>query len=207
MPTIFWDLLEFGKSVVLQWSNAVTAPLITFLWLCYERLTGRAVPMKVFLWILGVGLFAAFFGAWRDQWLQNRVGREAGSLAFVAPLLAGLTHHDNLVDAQVKITLRNIATSLLKYHVDNVSVEIESKQQEPVYLNRGGYVYAGQDSQYRLHPIKDIPSKEPLSGILEYRISYNFVGNKFVHHSRKKISFEFYFSGEGTFTFLEEHED
>jgi hypothetical protein len=48
-----------------------------------------------------------------------------------------------------------------------------------------------------------------MSGTLEYAITYGFVGSRLVHHSRKKMSFDLYYSQSlgGNYVTLDEYED
>src|SRR5205085_4904844 len=203
------DILTFLWAVANNWAGYSTGGLVVasiVLWFLWRD---KPMPRKLALWLALLFLLMAFYKAWHDQYIENEVGRSAGSLAFV--LLSGeLNQHGDLADPQLQINFKNLQPRLLKYHVDSLNLTIESHRMDQIFINRGGYIYAGQDGIYRLQYIKDVPlTSEPLKGILDYSITYNIVGSKVDHHTRKKISFELYFSPPlgGKFSTLDEYED
>lgn len=74
MANLFWDFCNFASAVICQWFNLVAAITGSAIWFFYERQTGKAVPMKVVYWVVGVCLFWAFFTAWRDQYQKAKGG-------------------------------------------------------------------------------------------------------------------------------------
>jgi hypothetical protein len=72
MPEYLWDLCSFCKDVISRWIELVTGGAVAFAWLLYCQLTGKNIAMTPFYWILGVTLFLACFGAWREQFLKTK---------------------------------------------------------------------------------------------------------------------------------------
>jgi hypothetical protein len=199
----------FMLSLIDHWVSWGTSSLLALITAILDRLCHWKLPKLVYGAFLAVGFFVACFLAWRHEYRENSIGREAGSLAFVQ-LGGDFNRHGRLADPQVEIVLKNLQPRLLKYQIDHMKLTIESREAPPIFANRGGYVYGGQLTTFRASTLKGLElSREPLSGVLEYSITYNFVGSKAIHHSRKKLAFDLYYSRalSGRYTTLDENED
>lgn len=71
--------------------------------------------------------FVSAFWAWRQQYRENQIGRDVGSLAFEG-LLFGANWHEELADLQVKIMFKNLKPRLLKYSMESYKFTMGSQQ-------------------------------------------------------------------------------
>lgn len=82
MPNYVADLLEFIRAVGERWPDLAIGGIIGFLWIGYEKLRNKSIPLKTFFVILGVSLFFATFGAWRER---SEKAKPVSLRAFVEP--------------------------------------------------------------------------------------------------------------------------
>jgi hypothetical protein len=203
------DITSFLWAVLNNWAGYSTGGLIVAAIALWAVWRNKPLPRRTALLLAVLFLFMAFYKAWHDQYVENAVSRETGSLAFVA-LGGELNRHADLADPQLDITFRNLQPRLIEYNVDDLSLEIGSQQQEQIFINRGGYIYAGLEGHYRLHYVQNVPiENDMLSGVLMYNITYHIVGSKVTHHSAKRIAFDLQCTPplSGKFSTLDEHED
>ena len=97
----------------------------------------------------------------------------------------------NNKEGQIRLELvfLNVRNVLITYHVDKLSALIESVSAADKFLNRGGFIYPLQPTTFRTSRIT-VPLKQPLSGTLEYVISYSVEGSSTVHHTSKSLKFD-----------------
>jgi hypothetical protein len=204
------DIITFLWDVANNWAGYSTGGLLVATLALWYSWRDKVMPRKIALVLAGGFLIIAIYKTWHDQYAENQVGRESGTVAFVG-LSGTFNQSSNMANPLLEIKLKSLQSRLIHYQMERLSLVIEGKQSEGDFANHGGYIYAGQEATFRLNEVKDVPlNKEPLSGILEYEITYSMVGSKVVHHSRKKIAFDlFYKSGFGSsrYSNLEEHED
>src|SRR5205809_2389975 len=69
MHSIWSDLLRFFVAFVSHWQGLVTGGAVTALIFTLERLTGKQLPKRTFVYIFVVTFaLVAFFMAWRDEY-------------------------------------------------------------------------------------------------------------------------------------------
>ena len=104
MPPLQWfyDLAYFAWVSLRQWSNLVGG-IPSLAWIVYCRSTGRDISVKEFWWFLGIFLFLAFFGAWREQYLKNKVDHLRGHIVQVG-LGEGLPYGGSWITVALRLT-------------------------------------------------------------------------------------------------------
>ena len=88
---------------------------------------------------------------------------------------------------QITIKLKNIQSRLIQCHVDEIRASIQGKTAPDNYLNKGGYIYSGQEISFVLPFIADTDILLEVTGEVEYRISYSVVGSTVKHTTAKKL--------------------
>lgn len=200
--------LLFLWRVLNNWAGYVTGGLLVGTLTIYAIWRDAQAPRAIMLGSSAVALLLAFFKAWDDQYRENQVGREKGSLVLTALnsdyFVDPATNKDNV---QLILVLKNLQPRLLEYNVDTFDLKVESMDSDSSYRNRGGFVYAGQSQDFRSPPVRGVDfQKVPLSGTLKYSISYGVVGGRSRHHTGKTLDFDLFTTGV-KYLLLEERED
>ncbi len=152
-------------------------------------------------------LFASFL-AWRDEHKENSASREPGSVSMLALETVFFTGTEKSTNGliQIGVVLHNNRDRLIEYAVEKFDLTVETTASQDNYANRGGYVYASASSTFRSPKIAlDNIYKVPISGRLEYIISYQVVGSKLKHQTSKILHFDV-FPGQVRHVMIEEHE-
>ncbi len=203
------DVFIFIRDVLNSWAGYLTGGLVVAFVALWFAWRDRQIPRAIALALAGLFLAMAFYSAWHDQYLENKVGREAGQLAFES-FSGELNRTGDFASPQLLVHFKSLSARLLKYHVESIGVEINGQVNQQIYLSRDGFVYAGRDATYRCDPVRNVPlTSEPLKGVLSYVISYSVVGSRSIHHTEKRIAFDLYFNEPlgGKFAIIEERED
>jgi len=178
------EFLTFLAAVLDHWVAWGTGSAIVLVMAVLDALHRWTPPRTLYVAFLALGLFISCYQAWRDQYRENIVAREVGSLAFVD--LGGDFNRDgHIANPQLQINLRNIRSGLIKYQMDSMKIAMESREVPPPAPNLGGYVYGGQTTTFRANTLMGLElSHEPISGTLEYALTYWFVGSKIILERR-----------------------
>ena len=117
MPEILGDIIEFARAVILQWSNLVTGGVIGLAWLCYQIFANRPIPFRVSISILLIGLCAAVFGAWREQYIKNK-GALSGEILSLVWNEANAPPGKTLLFLQARIVNNGLPTIVDSYELE-----------------------------------------------------------------------------------------
>jgi hypothetical protein len=154
-------------------------------------------------------LFVSSFLAWRDQYRENQVARDIGSLSLEAAsgtLFLGQDPHG----FGMQVFFRNRTDRLIDLHIDSFAFTLDGTQEKGKIINSGGYVYGNGLYTYTTGAIPVLSSTQvQFRGTIEYSFSYHAVGSKIVHHSKKAILYDCYVAppGRTTYQTLSEFED
>jgi hypothetical protein len=103
MSEVFLDFCRFCQAVFSRWVALLTGGIIAFGWLIYSQWTGGNVPMTAFYCIALVTLLFACFGAWREQYLKNKIENLRGQIMQVG-LGEGLPHGGAWITIILRLT-------------------------------------------------------------------------------------------------------
>ncbi len=211
----FDEIGAFTMALLNHYIAWGTGSLIVLLLFVAGLVKNWHIPNWVYIAFLLLGFLTSAFQAWQDQYKENEVGRMAGSL-YLNGLEIKKFRFDNqpITDKsgtiQVGLRFTNKQDRLIEYHVDKLSVTIDSMSADISRLpGRTVYAYPGSESIFRAPDIQKLPDvlKSPVEGEIDYSISYHVVGSKEVHHTSKNVSFSLYSSGDQSTSYRDEHED
>jgi len=173
-------ILQFIWCVLNNRAGYVTGGLLVGAVTFYFMWRDKPAPRNVMFVLCVFALLLAFYKAWDDQYRENQVGRDAGSL-FLAALngdvaINAATHKS---DVQLTLVLKNLQPRLVKYRMDTFDLELESTKPSAGFSNdSGGLLYAGQSWELRSPPILGMDmQKACMEGRLTYAMTYNVVGS------------------------------
>jgi len=144
MPEIFWDVIEFFRAVILQWSNVVTGGAIGLAWLCYQVFTNRPMPFGVSLSILLIGLCMAVFGAWHEQYVKNKRGL-AGEILSLVWNEANAPPGKTLLFLQARIVNNGPPTIVDRYELQAILADGTKLTGDSLYVREGVELQAGSE--------------------------------------------------------------
>jgi len=172
MLEIIWDLFEFCKNVCRRWGALLTGGVIAVAWLVYCQCTGKNPSMKVFYWIAGLTFLFACFGAWREQYLKNKIENLRGDI-----LQVGLGDVEELgawITIVLRITNAGLPTTAVGFLATVKSGEFCKVLQPMSFPENTAFVFQGTSNQIKrsemLHEklTKAIPQGESVTGYLVY---------------------------------------
>src|ERR1700674_4149454 len=113
------DIPKFIWAVLNNWAGYSTGGLMVASVALWAVWRDKPTPRNLML-LLSLGfLLAAFYKAWDGQYMENQVGREVGSLAFVS-LNGEFNQHGDQADPQLQLALKNIQPRLIETHVKSM---------------------------------------------------------------------------------------
>jgi hypothetical protein len=215
MPDAFGEFGVFMDSLIHHWVGWVTSSALVAILATLNSVYGWKVPKWAFVIFLAAGFFISCFRAWQDQYRENEANRLAGSLVFKELESFWLDQGNGTATLQAGLVLTNIRDRLIEFHVEKFEAQFEGTiPQDIPPANLGGYAYPAQPTTFRVGGITiPITDKRPLNGELAYMIRYNIVASDTVHHSGKKIRFDYYPPNDKypspsiRWQYLGEHED
>ena len=203
------ELRAFVVAVGSHWAAWGTGGLLVFIIAALDQAYNWKIPKPAYLVFLVVGLFVAFFQAWRDQYRENEAGRTIGSITLERVEFFGAMASPTIrkADVQLTLVLKNIQPRLVECHVDKIDAQIQGKHPGDEYINKGGYIYAGREISLQLPFIKDTDILPTILGQIEYNISYQIVGSGIKHHTTKKLAIRAFPGQKTDYSVLTESEN
>lgn len=167
------------------------------------------LPLNAIAWILagilGVVVVVAIQALHLDKRVASLVSRQfvsdqppIGSLTFSRVRVEVFRNKTTgQTDVKIGFEIENTNDYMIKYDVSVINASINNKTvknpKSPKMDSMGGYVYPGKTSLFRYEMIYNVDlTKMPISGNLEYDLTYSTVPPGTTRRSYKKMSFTLY---------------
>jgi hypothetical protein len=212
---IVTEFLGFVSSILHHYVAWGTGSFLVLVLFIVEKLCNWKVPKSIYLAFFSVGLLISCFQAWQDQYRENQSSRSVGSLVFQyldGSLIVDQANKNGEGDLQLELVFLNIRDRLIRYNMNRFVLSVGSISAPYNFLNKGGYAYPSVRTVF-LSPRFRIPLKQPITGKLEYEVSYTVEGSRAIHHASKGLAFDCWLPDDKSkpvtikFVITNEHED
>lgn len=210
MPTLS-GLGEFVKAVLEHWVAWGTGSTLTLVLWVLDSIKKLEIPKPVLIGFLVLGFLFSCFQAWQDQYAENETSRSVGSLYMETLDIQLFKEKPNRTDGQIQVGIKLVSNQprLIEFHVQKYDLTVEGQSPDPkAFTNKGGYIYPLKPTIF-YSPRMALPdlTKSPITGELDFVVSYCVAGSKVVHHTSKLVKFDVFSGGHIQFINANEHED
>jgi hypothetical protein len=183
----FGDIGRFLWDVLNNWAGYATGGLLVAAFGLWFTWRDKAIPRHIVLALAVVFLLMAIYKAWHDQYAENMVAQEAGSMPLEAVTVFAIVAPESR-SIQLELHFRNLKDRLIQYRVTRLNITIGAIVSNQTYATPV-FLYARQEGIFRATMVPGVPNVDQVSGTLDYQVSYRSSGGSIERHSGKQMTF------------------